>query len=228
MKVVISGGSKGLGLATAKHFHANKWGVVSFSRSDVLEKIDYEHIPNINVANRKEIDSLAPYLSTADVLINNAGMAYDGLLATQGIENIEELIDVNLTSVIYLTKIYLRIRLSRKLKGNIINISSIVSERGFSGIAVYSATKSALNGFTRSLAREMGPKGFRVNSICPGFFDSDITKELPANKKQQIIRRTPLGRLATTQDIIPAIDFFASESSQFITGQCLMIDGGLG
>lgn len=228
MNVVISGGSKGLGLGTAKHFHINGWGVTTFSRSDVTEKIGYKHISNINVSNRKEIDVLIPYLSDADVLINNAGMAYDGLLATQGIENIEELIDVNLTSVIYLTKMYLRARLAKKLKGSIINISSIVSERGFSGIAVYSATKSALNGLTRSLAREMGPKGFRVNSICPGFFDSAITKDLSDNKKQQIVRRTPLGRLATIQDIIPAIDFFASENSQFITGQCLMIDGGLG
>ena len=154
-------------------------------------------------------------------------MAYDGILATQGLENIENMIDVNLLSVISLTKNYVRFRMQQRKSGNIVTISSIISIRGFSGLAVYSATKGALNSFTKSLAREMGSKKFRINAVLPGYFESDLSKSLPESRKQQIIRRTPLGRLATTADICPIVEFLLSEKSRFITGQLIAVDGGL-
>jgi 3-oxoacyl-[acyl-carrier protein] reductase len=192
-----------------------------------MDGISHRHISNINVKKTEHLDSLYPELVETDILINNVGIAYDGILATQGVGNIQEILNVNLFSVLYLTKLYLRARLSKRRAGNIISISSIIASRGFSGLAVYSATKGALNSMTLSLAREMGPKGFRVNAVLPGYFESDLSKSLSQEKRSQIIRRTPLGRLATTDDICPVVEFLASDKSKFVTGQLLVVDGGL-
>ena len=112
-------------------------------------------------------------------------------------------------------------------EGTIINISSIVGLRGFKGTAVYGATKAALDGFTRSLARELGSKGIRVNSIAPGFMDTDMTKNMTERKKAQIIRRTPLGRLGRVEDVTGIVKFLLSSEAGFITGQSFVVDGGL-
>lgn len=223
--ILLSGGSRGLGRDLALYL-SNKNLVTTFSRGDISETA-YKHISGIDAKNINDLDKLYPYLETADVLINNVGIAYDGILATQGQDAIKEILDVNIYSVIYLTKLYLRARLSKKLPGNIISISSIISIRGFSGLAAYSATKGAINSMTKSLAREMGPKGFRVNAVLPGYFESDLSKSLGPEKRKQIVRRTPLGRLATTADICPVVEFLMSDNSSFITGQLVTVDGGL-
>ena len=111
--------------------------------------------------------------------------------------------------------------------GSIVNISSVNSVRGNAGVAVYSATKAALDGLTRSLARELGAAGIRVNSVAPGFFESQMVEGLSDRQRQQIIRRTPLGRLAAAEDISAAIRFLMSEDAPFITGQTLVVNGGL-
>jgi 3-oxoacyl-[acyl-carrier protein] reductase len=115
----------------------------------------------------------------------------------------------------------------QKCDGRIINISSILGIRGFKGASVYSASKSAIDGFTRSLARELGSKGIRVNSISPGFMYTDMTKNMSEEKKAQIIRRTPLGRLGEVGDILGLVRFLLSNESSFITGQTFVVDGGL-
>jgi 3-oxoacyl-[acyl-carrier protein] reductase len=226
MKILISGASRGLGLDLADYLSERGHQVTTFARSEhVTDK--FRHIPGIDVTQDEHLFSLGPILAESDVLINNVGMAYDGILATQGIDNIKKMIDTNLTSVIILTKLWIRNRMQVRKLGSCVSISSIISERGFSGLSTYAATKAGLDALTRSLAREMGPKGFRFNSVQPGYFESDLSKSLDDKKKQQIIRRTPLGRLATTSDICPLIDFLASDGSRFITGQSIMVDGGL-
>lgn len=160
------------------------------------------------------------------MLINNAALVYDGLLATLPVEDIGKMVDVNLKGTLYLTRECLRIMLLQS-SGRIINIASVVGLHGYSGLAVYASTKAALLGLTRSLAREVGPKSITVNAVAPGYLETEMTRRLDANQVGQIIRRTPLGRLGSTGDIVGAISFLTSESASFITGQILVVDGGL-
>jgi len=226
-KIIISGASRGLGKDLAEYL-AKEYSVVTFARNDAtFDSSNITHISGVDVKKFDNFNLISKHLKNANGLINNVGMAYDGILATQGLESIENMIDVNLLSIINLTKKYLRLRMQQRKSGNIITISSIISLNGFSGLAVYSATKGALNSLTKSLAREMGPKKFRFNAVLPGYFESDLSKSLPESKRKQIIRRTPLGRLATTADICPVIEFLLSDKSKFLTGQLITVDGGL-
>jgi 3-oxoacyl-[acyl-carrier protein] reductase len=115
----------------------------------------------------------------------------------------------------------------RQGSGCIVNISSVNAIRGHSGVAVYSATKAALDGMTRSLARELGPRKIRVNSVAPGYFDSDMVSDMTEEQKQRIARRTPLGRLARIDEVASAVHFLTSDQASFITGQTLVVDGGI-
>ena len=230
MKYVVSGGSKGLGISLVDFLAANEHSIVSFSRSPREHNHfvgDVTHIDGIDVTKQTDLDKLSPYLAEADGLVNNVGVAYDGILATQGPDSIKQMLDTNVFSVLYLTKLYLRSRLRAGKGGSVVTISSIVSIRGFSGLATYSATKGALNSMTRSLAREAGGKGFRFNTILPGYFESDMSKNMPKHQLDKIVRRTPLGRLAKVSDICPLVEFLLSDKSSFITGQEIAVDGGL-
>ena len=227
-QILISGGSRGLGRALAAHFaQTGECAVTTFARHATDHVPSVTHLAGLDARDPAALDQLAPHLAAADVVVNNVGIAHDGLLATQGAERIRTMIDVNLLSVLLLTKRYLTERLARRCGGNVVTISSIISLRGCAGLATYSATKGALNSLTQALAREMGPKGFRFNAVLPGYFESDLSRSLPGEKRQQIVRRTPLGRLASTDDICPLVEFLASEKSRFITGQLITVDGGL-
>lgn len=226
-KILISGASRGLGKDLAEYL-SREYHVITFARQDArFNSANITHISGLDVLDHDNFSLINDHLKDADAIINNVGMAYDGILATQGHESIREMIDVNLLSAIYLTKRYLRLRMQKRKSGNIITISSIISIKGFSGLSVYSATKGALNSFTKSLAREMGPKKFRFNAVLPGYFESDLSKSLSETNKKKIIRRTPLGRLANTIDICPLVEFLLSDKSSFITGQLISVDGGL-
>ncbi len=227
-KILISGGSRGLGCALAAHFaHAGGYAVTTFARGAAPATEAVTQLTGFDARDPAILDQLAPHLAAADAVVNNIGIAYDGLLATQGADSIREMLDVNLLSVLLLTKRYLKERMAIRKGGNVVTVSSIISQRGFAGLATYSATKGALNSMTQALAREMGAKGFRFNAVLPGYFESDLSKGLSEEKRGQIIRRTPLGRLATTDDICPVVEFLVSEKSRFVTGQLLVVDGGL-
>jgi 3-oxoacyl-[acyl-carrier protein] reductase len=228
--VVVSGASKGLGRAICLDL-ARDHVVTGFARGEPVDAPDtggqLTHLSGIDAADPGTWGPLDDALAGADALVNNVGVAYDGLLATQGVDSIAATIGVNLVSVLQLTKRYLRLRLAQREPGVIVSVSSIIGVRGYSGLAAYSASKGGIDAMTRALAREMGPKGFRVNSVQPGFFDSELSRGLTGSQREQIVRRTPLGRLARTEDIVPVVRFLLSDAAGFVTGQCIVVDGGI-
>lgn len=239
--VLISGGSRGLGLSLVDKFLNLGWRVATFSRRKTTE-IEQREEEHGNAGRgrfiwfsvdgsdedqiRLAVKSVIKSWTKIDTLINNAGTGNDGLLALQRMQDVDQLIDVNLRSAILLTQLCSK-SMIRHGSGSIVNISSVNSVRGHSGVAVYSATKAALDGLTRSLARELGPRNIRVNSVAPGYFESAMVGELSDDARNRIQRRTPLGRLADTREITEAVYFLASEQGSFITGQVLVVDGGL-
>ena len=160
------------------------------------------------------------------MLVNNAGVATDGLLALMSDDEIDTVVDLNVKATIHLTRLVSR-RMLRHGAGSIVNISSIVGLSGYRGLAAYGATKAALDGFTRGMARELGARGIRVNSVAPGYVETEMTHGLDAEQLDQIARRTPLGRLAEASEIAAAVRFMASSEAAFITGQVLVVDGGI-
>ena len=161
-----------------------------------------------------------------DILVNNAGIANVSLLALETDDAIDKLIDLNLKGSFFLTRIVSRSMLSGDW-GRIINISSIVGLSGYRGLSVYSATKAGLDGFTRSLARELGSRNITVYSIAPGYLTTEMTEELDSAQTRQIIKRTPLGRLGSPEDVAKVAAFIASDEAAFITGQVIVVDGGI-
>jgi len=237
--VIVSGGSRGLGLAIVEHLLSHQYIVATFSRTEsnrILEIKDGDPNSNnfywepVDATNQKDLKKFVfnvfKKYGRIDGLINNAGATLEQLLPVTNDNEIQKIISLNIESVIYLTKYVTRIMLQKQI-GSIINISSVVGHSGFKGTSVYSATKAALDGFSRSLARELGHKHIRVNSISPGFMATDMTKNMPAHRMEQIIRRTPLGRLGDVDDMVGLTNFLLSNEARFITGQAIIVDGGL-
>lgn len=237
--VLISGGSRGLGKALIEELLKQGYLVAAFSRrsSEFIEKIQKAPEWNgqfiweeVDALDSKAVKELAKKLykqyGKIDVLINNAGCSIEGILPLMQEDAVSKIIDLNVNATILLTRYVSKIMLKNG-SGKIINISSIVGTRGFKGDSVYSASKAAIDGFTRSLARELGGKGIRVNSVAPGFMNTEMTANMSEEKKKQIIRRTPLGRLGSTEDMVGIVKFLISEESDFITGQTFVVDGGL-
>ena len=235
---LVSGGSRGLGAELVSGFLDRGYGVATLSRTktafiakmlrgperrrfhwSAVDGRDHE-------ALRAFVKEVGERLGRIDVLVNNAGIATEGILPTMRPRDIVEAVDVNLTAALVLAQACSRLML-RQGSGCIVNISSVHAIRGHSGVAVYSATKAALDGLTRSLARELGPRKIRVNSVAPGYFDSDMTNDMAEEQKQRIARRTPLGRLARIDEVSNAIHFLTSDEASFITGHTLVVDGGI-
>jgi 3-oxoacyl-[acyl-carrier protein] reductase len=234
---LVSGGSRGLGAALVAGFLARGYRVATMSRGETNEIAEWRRSRGDGfhwaAVDGRDFEALQDFASGVaqrfgriDVLVNNAGMAAEGMLPLMRVRDIAELVDVNLTAAILLARACARDML-RRGSGSIINISSVNAIRGAAGVAAYSATKSALDGLTRSLARELGPRNIRVNSVAPGYFESDMVQGLSEEQKQRIARRTPLGRLARLDEIASAVHFLASADASFITGQTLVVDGGI-
>jgi 3-oxoacyl-[acyl-carrier protein] reductase len=158
-------------------------------------------------------------------LINNAGLGTSGLLSTMRDSEIERLIRLNTISPLILTKYVARMMMSER-NGRIVNIASIVASTGYSGLSVYSATKASLVGFTRSLARELGPLGITVNAIAPGFIDTAMTDDLTDAQRDRIARRSALKRMAEAEDVARSVDFLLGPGGRNITGIVLTVDAG--
>ena len=233
--VLISGGSRGLGAELVAGFRAQGCNVASFSRSktpfiEALDGAEDFHWAAIDgrdhAAMREFVHATASRFGRVDTLINNTGIATDAVLPLMRPDDIIDMVDINLTAALLLAQACSRVML-RQAAGCIVNISSVNAIRGHEGVAVYSATKAALDGFTRSLARELGPRNIRVNSVAPGYFETDLVKGMASSQKDRIARRTPLRRLARIEEIAAAVHFLASDQASFITGQTLVVDGGI-
>ena len=162
-----------------------------------------------------------------DHCIANAAVAHEGVLATMADSEIDAMLSVNLKgSIVFVREAVRQMLVERSTGASITVISSVVASRGSPGLSVYAATKAGLEGFAKSLAREVGPRGIRVNAIAPGFLETDLSASLSPENRSRIARRTPLGRLGLPADIVGAIEFLASPRAAFITGQVLTIDGG--
>lgn len=236
--VIVTGGSRGLGLALIGALLEAGYHVSTCSRTigDALPRLLDDH-PDGLFWQQAEIGEAASTQSFIDAavtrfgspwgLVNNAGIAREGILATLPLVDVEMLIQTNLTGAIQVARAVLRHMLGRPGGGRIINISSIIGQRGYTGLSAYAATKAGLDGLTRALAREVGRRQITVNSIAPGYLDTEMSGTLSAGQRDQIIRRTPLARLGTAADVAPAVLFLLGDGGRFITGQTVTIDGGI-
>ena len=235
---VVSGGSRGLGAELVSGFLDRRYAVATLSRTKtafIARLLRRPRAKNFcwaavdardDEALRRFVAEIVERFVRIDVLVNNLGIAVEGVLPTMRASDIVEAVQVNLTSALVLSQACSRAML-RQGGGCIVNISSVNAVRGHAGVAVYSAAKAGLDGLTRSLARELGPRNIRVNSVAPGYFESEMVKGMTEEQKQRIVRRTPLGRLARAEDVANAVYFLASPQASFITGQILIVDGGI-
>lgn len=235
---IVSGGSRGLGLAIVRRLLELDYRVATFSRSrtpeidqlsrqdGVRERFDYESLDAQDTnALTQFVERVSEHFGRIDVLVNNAAIAHDGVLAMATDEEIGRMIDINLKASLVLAKECVRVMLVQQA-GHIVNISSIIGQRGFSGLAAYAATKAGIDGMTRALARELGGRQIRVNAIAPGYLETEMSHGLSSDQHAQIVRRTPLGRLGRVDDIVPWLEFLLSDGSGFATGQVITVDGG--
>ncbi len=234
---LVSGGSKGLGLGIVEALLKGGHAVATFARKSTdatmrLEREYPEHFlfmagdmaaPDIF---RSIVRMSEQRLGGLTALINNAGIVAESLLARQNIDDIDRLLSINLAGPILLTREAVRGMMVR-CSGRIVNVSSIVSVRGYKGTAAYSATKGGLNAMTRALARELGGRGITVNAVAPGYMETDIVHDMAPNSLKQIVRRTPLGRPGTVDDVVGVVLFLLSDAARFVSGQTIVVDGGL-
>ena len=237
--VIITGGSRGLGLGIARKLAADGFRAIAVARrrSAELETAMAAHADALkfwpfDLAYLAGIAELVPAIrkefGPLYGLVNNAGIGTSGVLASMRVADIERTVQLNTVSPMVLAKHVVRAMMVDRGKsgGRIVNMSSIVSTTGFSGLAVYGATKASLVGFTKSLAREVGPLGITVNAVAPGFVDTALTEGLEEAQREQITRRSPLKRLAAVDDVAAAVAFLMSDAAQNITGTVLTVDAG--
>jgi 3-oxoacyl-[acyl-carrier protein] reductase len=238
--VIVTGGSRGLGLGIAEKLAGDGFQVIAVARGETeafnaasqrvaasgqgalafyaADLADIEVIPALVKSIRRQFGPLYG-------LVNNAGLGTGGLLSAMNDQAMAQLLRLNIHSPIALTKYVSRTMMTQR-GGRIVNISSIVASDGFNALSVYSATKAALIGFTRSLARELGPLDITVNAVAPGFISTEMTSELGAGGVEKIVRRSALRRMAEIEDVGSAVAFLFSEGARNITGTVMTIDAG--
>jgi 3-oxoacyl-[acyl-carrier protein] reductase len=233
--VLVSGGSRGLGLAIASRLALQGYRVIALARSESAElraaqaESPQLHFCACDLAETAGIGAVVGQLrrdfGTFYGLVNNAGLGTHGVLSMMRDADIESLVRLNTLAPIVLTKYVLRSMMSAGT-GRIVNISSIVARSGYKGLTAYSATKASLEGFTRSLAREVGPLGITVNAVAPGFVDTAMTHELDEHAREQIMRRSALRRMVKPGDVATAVEYLLSDGAHNITGTTLTVDAG--
>jgi len=230
--VFVSGASRGIGKSIAINFAKNNYNVVGTSRKNFTldENIKNFKPLKLDITSREDIKSCFNELKSLNllpnILINNAGITSDQIFLRMKDEDWDNVIETNLTGTFNLSKIFIKNMIKNK-NGRIINISSVSGLMGNPGQVNYSSSKSALNGFTRSLAKEVGSRNITVNSIAPGFIETDMTSFLDSQSKEDIIKNIPLRRFGNAEDISKVVMFLASEKASYITGQTISVDGGL-
>jgi len=237
---VVTGASRGIGRGIAEEFGRRGANVVVNYRSserrahevaDAIEEAGGDAVPlQADVADFDQVETMAEdtreLFGSADVLVNNAGITIDKKFENMSREDWETVMDVNLGGVYNATNAYFE-DIKDAEEGRLINISSVVGQQGNYGQANYAATKSALFGFTRTLALELASTGSTANCVAPGFVETDMLDEVPERVQQKIIDRIPLNRFATVEDIAGIVRFVASPESSYMTGQILAVNGGM-
>ena len=237
--VIVTGGSRGLGAGIVQSYLDSGDRVATCARSRTDEIDRWANDPElkgrflfeeVDLSNRDQTAAFVKAVVTEweviDVLVNNAGVARDGILSLASDDDIDTVIDLNLKGTLQMCRLVGRRMLARG-SGSIVNISSIVGLSGYRGLAVYSSTKAAMDGMTRALARELGSRGITVNSVAPGYLRTEMSHGLDAGQLDQIIRRTPVGRLGEPADIARIVQFLTDPENDYITGQVIVADGGL-
>jgi 3-oxoacyl-[acyl-carrier protein] reductase len=229
---LVTGASRGIGRAIAQELAAGGASVVIGYRSgkDEAEALATEigaRAVQADVSSAEDAARLVEEAGDLDILVNNAGLTRDGLLARMSDDDWRTVIDTNLSSVFYTCRAVSR-PMMKKRGGSIVNISSIVGVHGNWGQTNYAASKAGIIGFTKSLARELGSRGVRANVVAPGYVKTQLTDVLPEEATAAMLQQTPLGRLGEPEDIAGAVRFLCSDAAAFITGEVLLVDGGLG
>lgn len=238
--IVVTGGSRGLGAAIVKGLLRDGYRVSSCSRNRTaaLDEI-IEQFPDqlfwsaCNVGEAEEADRFVreamEWAGNDGVwgLVNNAGIAGVGILATFSNVESERILRVNLLGALQMARAVSQHLLRGNGGGRIINISSIIGSRGYNGLAAYSASKAGLDGLTRALARELGRRQITVNSVAPGYVKTEMSSTLNPGQLAQIVKRTPLGRLASEDDVFNVVRFLLSDQAAFVTGETILVDGGI-
>jgi 3-oxoacyl-[acyl-carrier protein] reductase len=234
--VVVTGASKGLGLAICQQAAEQGYGVIAIARqlSEPFKTLQqsFPELVNFHAADLADLDALSdlckhlikqygrPY-----ALVNNAAAGHDGVLATMPNSAIDHLMRLNIQAPILMSKYLVRSMLLNR-KGRIVNISSIIAKTGFNGLSVYAASKAAMEGFSHSLAREVGKAGITVNCVAPGYMQTNMTSSLQGEKLESVKRRSPLGKLATVDDAAAMVMYLLSDKASAITGTVMTVDAG--
>lgn len=236
---VVTGAGRGIGRAIALKFAGAGADVVCVSRTqENSEKVANEILAlgkkafafAVDVSDSKAVEAAGEKIladcGKVDILVNNAGVTRDGLLMRMSDEDWDAVLNTNLKGAFHFTRAFFR-AFAKQRAGRIINISSVIGLIGNPGQANYAASKAGLIGFTQSVARELAGRGVTVNAIAPGFIETDMTAELNAELKANILKQIPLGKFGAAEDIANAALFLASPSACYITGQVLTVDGGM-
>ena len=236
---LVTGASRGIGASIAVELAKNNMLVIGTATSNkgvgAIEENFKLNKQNgiglvLDVNDNKSIESLINHVEenygSISILVNNAGITKDTLLMKMKDEDWDEVMNTNLKSVFKLSQSVIR-KMMKNRYGRIINISSVVGHSGNTGQTNYTASKAGMSGFTKSLAQEVGSRGITVNCVAPGFIDTEMTRSLPEEYKNQLISKIPLGKLGSPNDIANAVAFLASENASYITGETLHINGGM-
>ena len=229
---LVTGGSRGIGRAIALELgRAGAEVVVGYRTGrEEAESVAAEiggRALEADVSDAESAKALVEAAGDVDVLVNNAGLTRDGLLVRMSDEDWRTVIDTNLSSVFYTCRAAAR-PMMRKRAGSIVNVSSIVGVHGNGGQTNYAASKAGIIGFTKSLARELGSRNVRANVVAPGYVTTQLTDVLPPEATDAMLANTPLGRLGDPADVAGAVRFLCSDAAAFVTGDVLLVDGGLG
>ncbi len=229
---LVTGGSRGIGAAVARELAGAGATVVVGYRSgaEEAEAIASEiggRAVQADVSNADEAKRLVEESGDLDVLVNNAGITRDGVLARMSDDDWRSVLETNLSSVFYTCRAVSRGMMKRR-GGSIVNLSSIVGLHGNWGQSNYAASKGGIVAFTKSLAQELGSRGVRANVVAPGYIKTQLTDAIPEEAQQQMLGLTPLGRFGEPEDVARAVRFLSSDDASFITGEVVVVGGGLG
>lgn len=234
--VLVTGATRGLGLAITQRLIKDGFLVLATGRqeTDAIRTLRAEYPDQLIFMpfDLAQVDGIHPFIHIINEtygpifgLINNAAIGIDGVIGTMHNNDIEKMLRINVLAPMILTKYVSRAMMVAR-RGRIINVSSIIASTGFSGLSVYAGSKSAMEGFTKSLAREVGRFEITVNSVAPGFMSTDMTSGLHGEKLQKILRRSPLQRLPLTHDAAGAVSFLLGPDANAITGTVIKVDAG--